>query len=165
MFDKLSIKIGFTKTEIQVILFLIAGFVLGFIINIYNDPNFSEYHNFDYSAEDSLFNYYKDRQIEADGTENYAIDYKQEVLEFSSTEFKQKETPSLPGEKSIDINSADENLLLSLPGIGPSTARKIIELRNKRGKFQKLEELLDVKGIGNSKFNKIEKFLYIKQSF
>lgn len=165
MFDNLSKKIGFTKSEIQVILFLITGFILGFIIKIYNDSNLPEYHNFDYSAEDSLFNFYNNSQAKDDSTENNAIDYKHEVLEFSSTEFKQKKTPSPPGEKSIDINSADEHLLAKLPGIGPSTARKIIELRDKRGKFQKLEELLDVKGIGNSKFKKIEKFLYIKQSF
>jgi competence protein ComEA len=49
-----------------------------------------------------------------------------------------------------------------LPGIGEITARKIIALRNERGAFGKLEELLDVKGIGKVKFNKIKKFLYIE---
>jgi competence protein ComEA len=49
-----------------------------------------------------------------------------------------------------------------LPGIGEKTAEKIIELRTERGKFKKLDELMDVKGIGEVKFNKIKKFLYIK---
>ena len=49
-----------------------------------------------------------------------------------------------------------------LPGIGEKTAEKIIELRKERGKFNTLEELMNVKGIGEVKFNKIKKFLYIK---
>ena len=162
MLDKLSKKIGFTQTEIQIILFIAAGFIFGLIIKFYQDSNLPEYKHYDYSTEDSLFNYYKNLIPENDSTENNAIDSKQEVLEFSSTEFKQKESPSLPEEKSIDINSADEKLLILLPGIGTSIARRILELRKKRGNFVKLEELMDVKGIGNIKFNKIKKFLYIK---
>ena len=49
-----------------------------------------------------------------------------------------------------------------MPGIGEKTAEKIIELREERGKFDRLEEIMDVKGIGEVKFNKIKKFLYIK---
>ncbi|MGD8307017.1 MAG: helix-hairpin-helix domain-containing protein [Ignavibacteria bacterium] len=162
MFDKLSKKIGFTQTEVQVILFIVVGFIFGLVIKFYRDSNIPEYKHFDYSVQDSLFNYYKNHQPETDSTANNTIDSKQELLEFSSVEFNKNESSTLPGEKSIDINSADEKLLISLPGIGPSTARKILELREKRGKFMKLEELMDVKGIGNIKFKKIEKFLYIK---
>ena len=42
------------------------------------------------------------------------------------------------------------------------TAKKIIELRDVRGGFSNLSELMDVKGIGEIKFNKIKKFLYIE---
>ena len=48
-----------------------------------------------------------------------------------------------------------------LPGIGTKTAQKIIDLRKTKGRFNKLEELYEVKGIGKTRFNKIEKFLYI----
>jgi len=165
MLEKLSKKIGFTITEIRVILFLASGLIIGIIIKAYTDSTLPEYTNFDYSKDDSLFNYYKNINPGADSTSNNAIDYKQEVLEFNSLNYKLKESPAPLEEKSIDLNTADEKLLIRLPGIGPATAQKIIELRNKRGKFEKIEELLDVKGIGDSKFKKIEKFLYIKQSF
>jgi len=49
-----------------------------------------------------------------------------------------------------------------LPGIGKITAQKIIDLRSKKTKYENLEELMEVKGIGKVKFNKIKKFLYIK---
>jgi len=43
------------------------------------------------------------------------------------------------------------------------TAEKIIELRNKRNGFKKIEELLDAKGIGQKKFSAIANYLYIEK--
>lgn len=45
---------------------------------------------------------------------------------------------------------------MTLKGVGNSTADKIIEYRNKEGGFKKIEQLLEVSGIGESKFNKIK---------
>ena len=47
------------------------------------------------------------------------------------------------------------NTLCRLEGIGPSTAQKIIDYRNEHGLFQSLEELMNVKGIGQARFEKI----------
>lgn len=63
--------------------------------------------------------------------------------------------------KKININTATQDELDSLPGIGPSTAQKIITYRKENGKFQSIEELKEVKGIGDSKFNEIKDLICI----
>lgn len=56
----------------------------------------------------------------------------------------------------VNINKASKDQLMTLKGVGNSTADKIIEYRNKEGGFKKTEQLLEVSGIGESKFNKIK---------
>lgn len=56
----------------------------------------------------------------------------------------------------ININLADVDELVTLSGIGESIAEDIIEYRIKNGKFKKKEELKNVPGIGESKYNKIK---------
>ena len=166
MLKKLSKKLGFTSTEFYVVLFLAAIFILGFIYKeFFKETNNSEYINFDYSKEDSLFLYYSKQDPEYDPDDTLAVknlEIKRKVLELQDTiEYVKKDVSSLK-EKSININLASLNELTMLPGIGEKTAEKIIELRTERGKFNRLDDLLDVKGIGEVKFNKIKKFLYIK---
>ena len=48
----------------------------------------------------------------------------------------------------IDINTADFDALVSLPGIGKVVAQRIIDYRKEHGPFKKVEELVNVKGIG-----------------
>lgn len=61
----------------------------------------------------------------------------------------------------ININSASQTELETLPGIGTSTALKIVEYRNKNGNFQKLEDLMNVSGIGEAKFNNMKDYICI----
>lgn len=56
----------------------------------------------------------------------------------------------------VNINSATQTELETLQGIGPSLANRILEYREKNGKFKKIEELKNVKGIGQSKFDGIK---------
>ena len=58
--------------------------------------------------------------------------------------------------KIVNINTASALELTALSGIGDATAEKIIEYRNANGKFQSIEEIKNVKGIGEAKFNKIK---------
>ena len=58
----------------------------------------------------------------------------------------------------VDINSADFNQLVNVPGIGPVLAEKIIS-RRKEKEFRSLEELKQIKGIKDKKFKKIKPYL------
>lgn len=59
----------------------------------------------------------------------------------------------------ISINSASIDTLISLPGIGISTATKIVEYRQKYGSFNSLEELMNVSGIGTKKYEKLKELI------
>ncbi|MBZ5499015.1 MAG: helix-hairpin-helix domain-containing protein [Acidobacteriia bacterium] len=61
----------------------------------------------------------------------------------------------------VNLNTATAEQLQTLPGIGPALAKTIIEHRTKSGKFNKIEELLNVKGVGEKKFQKIKDRLVV----
>ena len=63
--------------------------------------------------------------------------------------------------KKININTATKEELDTLPGIGESTAQKIINYRKENGKFSNIEELKEVSGIGDSKFENIKDLICI----
>ncbi|AOX67867.1 hypothetical protein BJK06_15755 [Curtobacterium sp. BH-2-1-1] len=52
----------------------------------------------------------------------------------------------------VDLNTADQTLLETLPGIGPSLAGRILAWRDEHGRFAAVEDLLDVSGIGDVRF-------------
>lgn len=55
----------------------------------------------------------------------------------------------------VDLNEADEAALDELPGIGPATAAAIIEHRRQIGRFSSVDQLLDVRGIGEAKLEQL----------
>ena len=56
----------------------------------------------------------------------------------------------------VNINTANQTELETLQGIGPSLAQRIIEYRKENGKFQTIEDIQNVKGIGDSKYSNIK---------
>jgi competence protein ComEA len=58
--------------------------------------------------------------------------------------------------KKVNINTAGIEELDTLNGIGEATARDIIEYREKNGGFKKIEDIMKITGIKESKFNKIK---------
>jgi len=72
----------------------------------------------------------------------------------------EKESDSFSSEK-ININKASQTELETIPGIGPSTALKIINYRKENGKFLSIEDIKNVSGIGESKFEEISKYIRV----
>lgn len=65
-------------------------------------------------------------------------------------------------EVKININKATQTEIETLPGIGPSTALKIINYRNEHGKFKNIEDIKNVSGIGDSKFENIKEYICVE---
>jgi competence protein ComEA len=73
-----------------------------------------------------------------------------------STAVGSSQIPSIFGSKMVNINSADEKALDGLPGVGPTTAKRIVEYREKAGRFSSIDELKEVQGISDKKFEKLK---------
>ncbi|MED3661501.1 helix-hairpin-helix domain-containing protein [Ureibacillus sp. FSL K6-8385] len=91
---------------------------------------------------------------------------------------KKGETPDVEGQRSIgqvftqtqpsggketlvNINTADESQLTTLPGIGPSKAKAIIQYREEHGKFKHIEDIKNVSGIGEKTFEKLKDLITV----
>jgi competence protein ComEA len=71
----------------------------------------------------------------------------------------QKSSPAAT--EKINLNAATLEQLQTLPGIGPVIAKSIIDHRTKVGKFGRIEEIINVKGVGEKKFQKIKDRLIV----
>jgi len=61
----------------------------------------------------------------------------------------------------IDINTATAEQLQLIRGIGPKLAARIINYRNENGKFETINDIMNVRGVGSSKFEKIKENLKV----
>jgi competence protein ComEA len=68
----------------------------------------------------------------------------------------EKPKPAASASTPINLNTATVAQLETLPGIGARTAQLIVEHRQKNGGFKKVEELMNIKGIGEKSFLKIK---------
>lgn len=75
------------------------------------------------------------------------------VFAAPKTEAKQEVAPA---NVNVNVNTASAEELQTVRGIGPSLAERIVEYRNQNGKFQKVEDLVNIRGIGEAKFQKIK---------
>lgn len=64
-------------------------------------------------------------------------------------------------QKIININTAGIDELITLPGVGPKMAEKILEHRKINGSFKTIEAIRDVKGIGEKKYEKLKDWISI----
>ncbi len=63
----------------------------------------------------------------------------------------------------LNLNTASFEQLDALPGIGPVLAGRIIEFREKRGGFRRVEELLAIPGISERKWQELRKLVEVKE--
>ena len=145
------------------ILFLIAALSVGILIELLNSGEFAQSPKFDYAKTDSAFNAIQEK-IKDDSVkiQNKKFDYKQEVLDFSTDKANENSKKLVSVTEKFDLNSINFSQLISLPGIGKKAAESIIAYRNKNEKFSSVDQLLEIKGIGEKKLVELKKFLIIK---
>lgn len=152
---RLSQSIGFTPAERRVAAVLLATFLLGIGIKMYRvyaDPA----PPFDYAAEDTAFARAARAPAPADSLrargEGAAPAALPDAAPKSRTNGSRKKEVA---PRSVHINTARKEDFMRLPGIGETTAERIVQYRRDHGPFSTLEELMNVKGIGKKKFERI----------
>ena len=73
-----------------------------------------------------------------------------------TTQQSAEQTAASPAKPAINLNTATIEQLETLPGIGRKTAERILEYRTKSGGFKRIEDLMNVKGIGEKSFLKLK---------
>ena len=126
---------GFNNKETKVLLFLVFSLLLGLGIKIYRSrwaplPTIAER-----AIEKNLDEKHKPATVDSEDKKDIFVHQK------------------------IILNKATQVELESLPGIGPVTAKRIIEHRNRIREFHSIEGLLEVRGIGHKTIEKIKPFL------
>lgn len=97
-----------------------------------------------------------------DGQKIYVPNKNEKISQYitgnsGNNDTEENNTSNLSKEDSkVNINTANQSELDSLPGIGPSIAQKIIDYREENGNFKTIEELQNVKGIGDAKYEEIK---------
>ena len=70
-------------------------------------------------------------------------------------------TTKKPPLKPVNINTANSEELQQVPGIGPATAQKILQMRKSYGPFKSVDDLLAIRGLGQKRLNKMRKYLTV----
>ncbi|MGB2590354.1 MAG: helix-hairpin-helix domain-containing protein [Candidatus Acidiferrum sp.] len=68
-----------------------------------------------------------------------------------------KKPPAAP----INLNTANAEQLQEVPGIGPATAEKILQMRKSYGPFKSVDDLRAIRGIGPKRIEKMRKYLTV----
>ncbi|MFQ6618951.1 MAG: ComEA family DNA-binding protein [Fidelibacterota bacterium] len=71
---------------------------------------------------------------------------------------------SNPGRRDdkINLNTAERDELVKIPGIGPKIAERILNYRKNIGRFESIEEIKNVQGVGERTFKKIKEHIYVE---
>ncbi len=172
LFDKLQVSA--VERYFMLSLTGIILFISGFGMFIDNSPTFDDEY---YQPLMSAF----EERIRATQDRNYEIEnrYYPQVQVVNKELLGTKEqtktlTPSIAPadtvtvqkdstQSKININIADVDELVKLPGIGPAIAGRIIEYRNENGIFSSIEEIISVRGIGPARLEAIRELITVEK--
>ncbi|MBL7067721.1 MAG: helix-hairpin-helix domain-containing protein [Candidatus Marinimicrobia bacterium] len=138
--------LNLTRQERLVIQFLALFFLIGSGIHLYR-KNILKDDSIKFLNEEVEAREFRDRAKQIDSV-------------YFSAETVAKEEKPISDETTaflkINLNSASAEDFMRLPKIGKVTAQRIIDYRNKHGRFSSIDELLNVKGIGEKTFERIK---------
>jgi len=136
MLKRIADGLSLTKTERNVILFLVVTMLAGAGIRFYQAA-FPSLPQFDYHASDSTFAALNAAPEDSAGT-----------VPMSET--------SIQESGKLNVNTATKMQLMDLPGIGEVTAQRILKYREETGKFNTIEDLRAVKGMSKNKLEHLK---------
>lgn len=171
-------KLSFTKSEIRVLFVLLLILSVGLGIKITKGFISDDSALFDYTKSDKMFKDKSGNLLSVLSDTNIVVDSlfsKEELKTIKSIKNIEDSLKSLEGikkkkgkkgddlkEKSININTATKEQLILLPGIGESTADKILMYRKDHTGFKTIEDIMKIKGIGTKKFEKLKPFITVE---
>ena len=97
-----------------------------------------------------------------DGEKIYIPKKGEEIENTSSVTSTSSNASTSSKSTKININKATQTELETIPGVGPSTALKIINYRTENGKFSTIEDIKNVSGIGDAKFESMKDYICVK---
>ena len=152
-FEKFNQAFGFTPNERRVILFLVLAFVTGGIIKVYKNSAQTQ-QQFNYSSADSEFAAKSASIAQAESTSvkiEPTVQQRKGASPISKARISSK----------INLNTATKEELMKLPGVGEATAEQIMNYREEHGIMKSINDLMNVKGIGKKKFERMAPFLTV----
>jgi competence ComEA-like helix-hairpin-helix protein len=159
---KISNAVGFTESEGLVILFFLALTIAGGVYKLV-DNTYHVAEKFTYQRQDSLYQAIISASREKQGYRLNVPDILSGAMRDSSMAADSTSPEAATVEKLpkgslgiVNINKATIPELATLPGIGIKTAADIVAYRKTIRQFTSTEQLKDVKGIGEKKFDKIK---------
>lgn len=159
LMDRMQSVLGITRTELVAVIILAGGLLCGAIIKYVLAENRDIYYSNSESIT-ALLDSLAEAEIPAyTGTNDTIAIEAVHNNTLDSSKIKYSEN-NLPKEK-LDINTAPKEELMKLPGIGPKTADDIIAYRKDKP-FGKASDIMEIKGIGEKKFEKLKSLIVVK---
>lgn len=155
------LSLGITGKELKLLLFLLIIFFAGLLIKSVKRI-YPEHEKFDYSSIDSMFS--KTEYIPDSSDREFKGKNDSLIVEELTKRNKHEGKASMLMNKKIDINKATIAELKMLPGVGEKTAEAILAYRIKVMKFDSIEELMKIKGIGSKKFEKVKDYIVVSEN-
>jgi competence protein ComEA len=154
-------RLRLTRNEQNVLFFLFAAIIFGAGVTGFGaifGPARAPGDSFSYDAQDREYLEGARQYAAAEGTPaDSGTAASREVL----PRLSEGRTKATAG-RAVNINSASREELLLLPGVGPSTAEKILAYRTAHGAFRRPEEIMEVPSIGEKKFLKMKPYISVK---
>lgn len=166
LLEQINQRIGFTRNESIVVLFLVGTLLLGGIIKLFQETVTPTHPRFDYTTSDREFALLSQQVHDT----SHALDSAEASGQNpetapSTTQNRQSSTKSRPTKSKpsgpININTATKAELMQLPGIGEAMAERIVLYREDHGPFHSPDDLLSVKGIGKKKLENLKPYITI----